>query len=102
MPLTKLSMSSSIGLLRSLAAIRRVEILDALRDGSKSVGQLVARDLGCQSGVSKHRQILHGCGPVNRRKMGQYVVYSISPAIRRLCIELDAVTKCALKRRLGQ
>jgi len=95
-------MSLSIGLLRSLAAIRRVEILDASRDGSKNVGQLVARDLGCQSGVSKHLRILHNSGLVNREKKGQQAVYSITPVVKRLCIELDAVTKCALKRRLGQ
>ena len=73
------------GLLRSLGSVNRIELLDALRDGPKNVGQLVARHAGRQSGVSKDLQILHGCGLICREKRGQRVVY----------------TKCALKRQLG-
>ena len=91
-------MNASANLLRSLAAIRRIQILDALRDGSKNVGQLVSRDLGCQAAVSTHLQVLRSCGLVNREKDGQQAVYSISPAVERLCRELDTVAKCVLER----
>ena len=96
----ELSTSRSVGLLRSLGSIKRIEILDALRDGSKNVGQLVACHIGCQSGVSKHLRILHRSGLVSREKRRQQAVYSISPAAKQLCTELDAVAKCTLKRQL--
>jgi len=100
MYLGKPSMSASVDFLKSLSAIRRIEILDILRDGAKNVGQLAACDLGCQAGVSKHLQILHGSGLVSRETRGRQVVYSISPTVRRLCIELDAVAECVLKKQL--
>jgi len=92
----KLSTARSAGLLRSLSSANRIELLDALREGPKNVGQLVTGYPGCQSAVSKDLQILHGCGLVSREKKGQQVVYSISPVVARLCIELDAVARCTL------
>lgn len=94
------SISPSVSLLRSLNAIRRIAILDALRDGAKSVGQLAADDLGCQAAVSQHLQILRGSGLVSRETEGRRVVYSISPTVRRLCLELDAVAQCVLRKQL--
>lgn len=98
----KLLTSRSAGLLRSLAAIRRIRILDALTEGSKNVGQLAACGLGCASGVSAHLRILYGCGLISRETRGRQAVYSISPTVKQLCIELEAVPPCALKRQLEQ
>jgi len=97
----KLSITRSSGLLRSLSSARRIELLDALREGPKNVGQLVAGYPGCQSAVSKDLQILHGCGLVSREKKGQQVVYNISPVVERLCIELDAVARCTVTKQPG-
>lgn len=97
----KLSTTRSADLLRSLSSVSRIELLDALREGPKNVGQLVAGRRGCQSAVSKDLQVLHGCGLVSREKKGQQVVYSIPPVVERLCIELDAVAKCTLTKQLG-
>jgi DNA-binding transcriptional ArsR family regulator len=97
----KLSTTRSAGLLRSLSSVNRIELLDALREGPKNVGQLLAGYTGCQSAVSKDLQILYGCGLVSREKKGQQVVYSISPVVERLCIELDAVARCTLAKHLG-
>ncbi|HON89941.1 MAG TPA: metalloregulator ArsR/SmtB family transcription factor [Sedimentisphaerales bacterium] len=97
----KPSIARSAGLLRSLSSANRIELLDALRDGPRNVGQLVARRRGYQSAVSKDLEVLHGCGLVSREKRGQPVVYSIPPVIERLCIELDAVARCTLTKQLG-
>ncbi len=88
----------STGLLRSLNSIKRIEMLDALRVGPKNVGQLVACQRGCQSGVSRDLRVLYGSGLVSREAKGCRVVYSISPTVRQLCLELDAVAQCVLKR----
>jgi ArsR family transcriptional regulator len=96
----KLSTTRSAGLLRSLSSVNRIELLEALREGPKNVGQLVAGYPGCQSAVSKDLQILHGCGLVSREKKGQQVIYSISPVVERLCVELDAVAKCTRTKQM--
>jgi DNA-binding transcriptional ArsR family regulator len=71
---------------KALAEPARLKILNALRDGEKSVSQLMeATGLG-QANVSKHLQLLHGLGFVDRRKDGLYVHYSLaSEDVFRLC-----------------
>ena len=63
---------------KALAEPARLKILNSLRDGEKSVSQLMeATGLG-QANVSKHLQLLHGLGFVDRRKEGLYVHYSLA------------------------
>ena len=71
---------------KALAEPARLKILNSLRDGEKSVSQLMeATGLG-QANVSKHLQLLHGLGFVDRRKEGLYVHYSLaSEDVFRLC-----------------
>jgi DNA-binding transcriptional ArsR family regulator len=55
----------------------RLEILNCLRDGEMTVGELVeATGLG-QANVSKHLQVLHAGGFVERRKEGLFAYYGI-------------------------
>jgi DNA-binding transcriptional ArsR family regulator len=56
----------------------RIRILDRLRDGPATVGEL--RDgLGTtQQNVSKHLGVLHMAGIVGREKRGNHAVYSIA------------------------
>jgi DNA-binding transcriptional ArsR family regulator len=56
----------------------RIRILDRLRDGPATVGEL--RDgLGTtQQNVSKHLGVLHIAGIVGREKRGNHAVYSIA------------------------
>lgn len=64
----------------------RLRILDALREGEKTVGQLVEEVGSSQANVSKHLGILHRHQLVERRKEGVHSYYSISdPGIFQLC-----------------
>ena len=71
---------------RALADATRLRILNALRSGEATVGQLVlTTDLG-QANVSKHLQTLHRQGFVERRKEGTSTIYRVAdPAVFQLC-----------------
>jgi DNA-binding transcriptional ArsR family regulator len=71
---------------KALAEPARLHILDALRDGEKTVSELMeATGLG-QANASKHLQVLHGLGFVERRKEGLYVYYRLADdSVFRLC-----------------
>lgn len=56
----------------------RVRILDSLRDGERSVGELVVTLGTTQQNVSKHLATLHLEGIVARRKEGNRVLYRIA------------------------
>ena len=63
---------------RALAEPARLRILSALREGERTVSELMEEtDLG-QANVSKHLQLLHALGFVERRKEGLYVHYRLS------------------------
>jgi DNA-binding transcriptional ArsR family regulator len=63
---------------KALAEPARLQILQALRTGEHTVTELVdSTGLG-QANVSKHLQLLHGLGFVDRRKDGLYVHYRLS------------------------
>ena len=63
---------------RALAEPARLHIMNALRDGELTVGDLVeATGLG-QANVSKHLQHLHAAGFLVRRKEGLYVYYGLA------------------------
>ncbi len=70
----------------ALAEPSRLRILEALRDGERSVGRLVA-DAGLgQANVSRHLQQLTALGLVRRRKSGRHVYYALAdPDVLRLC-----------------
>lgn len=63
---------------KALAEPARLRILQALREGEKTVSEVMeATGLG-QANASKHLQTLHGLGFVARRKEGLYVHYSLA------------------------
>lgn len=71
---------------RALAEPARLRILDALRDGELTVTQLMEETGLGQANLSKHLQLLHGLGFVDRRKDGLYVFYRIAdPQVFELC-----------------
>jgi DNA-binding transcriptional ArsR family regulator len=71
---------------RALAEPARLHIMQALRSGEKTVGDLVeATGLGTAN-VSKHLQLLYAAGFVTRRKEGLYVYYGLAGEdVFRLC-----------------
>ena len=63
---------------RVLGEPMRIKLLDALRDGDATVGELVDRLGASQQNVSKHLGVLHQAGVVSRAKEGTFVRYSIA------------------------
>ena len=63
---------------RVLGEPMRIKLLDALRDGDATVGELVDRLGASQQNVSKHLGVLHQAGVVSRTKQGTFVHYAIA------------------------
>ena len=71
---------------RVLGEPARLELMNALRDGERTVGELVEETGLGTANVSKHLQLLHGAGFVTRRKEGLYVYYGLAGEdVFRLC-----------------
>jgi DNA-binding transcriptional ArsR family regulator len=63
----------------ALAEPHRRRILDLLRDGERSVNELVERLTLSQPGVSKHLKVLREAGLVSVRVDGKRRLYALSP-----------------------
>lgn len=71
---------------KTLAEPMRLRILNALREGDRTVSQLVEDTEGSQANVSKHLALLLSQGIVSRRKEGVFSYYGISdPSLFQLC-----------------
>ena len=71
---------------RALAEPARLHIMNALRDGELTVGDLVKVTGYGTANVSKHLQLLHAAGFVTRRKEGLYAYYGLAGEdVFRLC-----------------
>ena len=87
---------------KALAEPARLQILNALRGGEMTVGELVdTTELG-QANVSKHLQLLYSLGFVSRRKEGLFVHYALADeSVFQLCDimcgRLEAETKTRRK-----
>ncbi|MCO5316523.1 MAG: metalloregulator ArsR/SmtB family transcription factor [Solirubrobacterales bacterium] len=87
------------GQFRLLAEPMRLRLLERLRAGERSVGDL-AEELGAsQQNVSKHLQTLFGAGAVARRKQGNSVLYRIEdPELMAMCDQVCS----SVERRFGR
>ena len=65
-------------LFRGLAEPSRLVLLEALREGERSVGELVAASGLSQANVSAHLACLRDCGLVSSRSEGRYVFYRLA------------------------
>lgn len=64
----------------------RIRLLDRLRDGEASVGELADALGASQQNVSKHLGVLNQAGIIGRRKEGNRVLYEIAdPSVFTLC-----------------
>lgn len=64
----------------------RIKLLDHLRDGEATVGELQEALGATQQNVSKHLGVLYAAGMVSRTKDGNHSRYAISdPAVFELC-----------------
>jgi DNA-binding transcriptional ArsR family regulator len=85
---------------RGLAEPARLEILNALRDGEKTVTELVEETGMGQANVSKHLQVLSTLGFVSRRKQGLYVYCTLTDKdVFRLCDIMCGRLESELKSR---
>jgi DNA-binding transcriptional ArsR family regulator len=73
-----LSLSLKAKLFRGLADTSRLAILEALRDGEKTVSELVAATGLSQPNTSTHLACLKDCGLVGSRQEGRYVHYRLA------------------------
>ncbi len=84
---------------RLLGEPMRLRILDRLRSGERSVGDLAEGLDSTQQNVSKHLQTLYAAGAVERRKDGNTVFYSIGdPELMAMCDQVCA----SVERRFGR
>lgn len=85
---------------KALAEPARLQILNALRAGEVTVGELVDEtDLG-QANVSKHLRMLHSLGFVRRRKDGLHVYYSLADqSVFQLCDVMCGRLEAEMKTR---
>jgi DNA-binding transcriptional ArsR family regulator len=71
---------------KALAEPARLHILNALRGGEKAVSELMDETGLGQANVSKHLQLLHNLGFVERRKEGLFVFYRLADeSVFQLC-----------------
>jgi DNA-binding transcriptional ArsR family regulator len=80
-------MPAALDILDVIAEPTRRRILDAVRDGECSVGDLVARVGMHQPGVSRHLKVLRDAGLVEVRSDAQRRMYRLRP---EPLMELDA------------
>jgi len=63
---------------KALAEPTRLRLLSVLREGERTVSDLVDETGFGQANVSKHLQLLHDLRYVERRREGLYTVYSLA------------------------
>jgi DNA-binding transcriptional ArsR family regulator len=85
---------------KALADPARVRLLSVLRDGERSVGELVELTGLTQANVSKHLARLHHLGFVARHRDGVHILYRVADReVLKLCdlmcgrIEAEATTR---------
>lgn len=87
-----LSLSLKAKLFRGLADPSRLALLDALRDGERTVSELVEATGLSQPNVSGHLACLRGCGLLASRQDGRFVFYSLAdPRIVDMLRDAEAV-----------
>jgi DNA-binding transcriptional ArsR family regulator len=71
---------------RALGEPARLHLLNALRSGERTVSELMEETGLGQANASKHLQLLHALGFVERRKEGLFVRYRLSDrSVFELC-----------------
>lgn len=84
---------------RVLGEPMRIRLLDSLRDGSATGGELQRAAGASQQNVSKHLGVLLEAGFVSRSREGNFVRYEIAdPAVFELCEQVCG----GIRRQLGE
>jgi rhodanese-related sulfurtransferase/DNA-binding transcriptional ArsR family regulator len=89
---------------RALASGRRIELLDVLANGERTVEELARQTSQSPANASQHLQILRQAGLVTTQRQGTFVVYQLAtPQVYQLCRTLRglAATRLAEVERLA-
>lgn len=85
-PRTSLVLEKVASRFRVLAEVQRLQILQSLMQGEKSVTEITLSTGSSQSNISKHLKILLDCGILDRRQVKNTVYYRITdPSVFKLC-----------------
>jgi DNA-binding transcriptional ArsR family regulator len=85
-PLTSQQLHLIAGRFKALAEPSRLEILNALRGGERTVSALLDLTGLAQANASRHLQVLFTAGLVERRKEGVSIYYRLADGdVLRLC-----------------
>lgn len=86
------AVSLTAKLFRGFSDPSRLSILDALRDGPRTVSEIVAATGLAQSNVSNHLACLRDCGLVTSEQAGRFVRYQLSdPRVAELLNTAEAL-----------
>jgi len=86
LPLTPELLELIANRFKALAEPARLRILMSLREGEKKVSEVMEETGFGQANVSKHLQLLHSLGFVERRKDGLFVLYRMADeSVFQLC-----------------
>ena len=84
---------------RGLADSSRLALLQALRDGERTVSELVAATRLSQSNASGHLACLRECGLVESRQEWRHVYYRLAgPHVEQLLADADLVLEQVAER----
>jgi len=95
---------------RLLGEPMRIKLLDRMRDGGATVGELTEATGASQQNVSKHLGTLHDAGLVSRTREGNHTRYAIADQVlfdlcevvydglRRQVTDLDSILDQAVPR----
>jgi len=79
----------------------RLQLMNTLREGERTVNSLVETTNVSTANVSKHLQILHSAGFVTRRKEGVRVFYSLAGKdVLQLCDIMCGRVEAEVERQL--
>ena len=87
---------------KTLANPKRLEIINALREGERTVSDLV-EILGVpKANVSQHLAVMRNTGVLNNRRDGVNIYYSLaSPKVTEACMLMKEVLKERLQSKTG-
>lgn len=90
------------GFFHAFAGTARLALLQELKAGPRTVGDLVALLPTTQANVSKHLGILYSAGLVSRKKSGTSVIYEVcETTVADLCrIACDKINRSARQRKI--
>lgn len=98
-------MSDDTGVFKALADATRRQILQDLRAGELSAGEIVARFTISAPSISRHLSILKAAGLVSERRDANRVLYSLAEERLALCVGSFLSTVCpeqiVLRQRRG-